>query len=429
MTEKAGRGKWIAKGGVRRSATAQGPFLQVAATPPGLRVSVEDKHVDALKACIHKRETSQKIGSKLMGFTESQLDDILPTQATESETFAQMVKVWKRRQPGATVQQLVTAMESAPNISHGRAEKALRDAGLWPTEQGHCQKARSACGGREEFVKQRSQREEYVRQRSLSPPAAVAPSPLQRSASSPPPKAAQAAQGHSLSLHYPLPSDKRGKVLILNIKKSEMSSVELKGYDDDVEKLSKLFEELKFRCTKRSGLVAQKILNEMESYCRERHECAVVFVLGHGENGRIFGSDGHPVKIEKLLTFYENAETLRNKPKLLFIQACAGNQEEDRGVVAQSAGGHVTTREPITADICLAQSSCPNYRSYAYDDHSVYVKYIVEVVRKHHKEEDFVSMMTIVHDRVAAHPINNGHKIVAQMPRITSTLRKKIFFK
>lgn len=63
-------------------------------------------------------------------------------------------------------------------------------------------------------------------------------------------------------------------------------------------------------------------------------ECFVMFVLSHGTvkevNGRkvdcVFGSDGLPVAIDDILSPFTNARCpfLKNKPKLMFFQACRG---------------------------------------------------------------------------------------------------------
>lgn len=69
----------------------------------------------------------------------------------------------------------------------------------------------------------------------------------------------------------------------------------------------------------------------------ENDECFVMFVLSHGTvkeiNRRnvdcVFGSDGQPVQISDILSPFTNARcpSLRNKPKLMFFQACRGGMK------------------------------------------------------------------------------------------------------
>jgi len=58
----------------------------------------------------------------------------------------------------------------------------------------------------------------------------------------------------------------------------------------------------------------------------ENDECFVMFVMSHGKDNCVFGSDGQAVKISEIMSPFTNANCtfLKNKPKLVFIQACRG---------------------------------------------------------------------------------------------------------
>jgi Caspase domain len=55
-------------------------------------------------------------------------------------------------------------------------------------------------------------------------------------------------------------------------------------------------------------------------------DCFVLFILSHGENGQICGTDGQRVSIEDVKTYFdgEHCRALLTKPKLFFIQTCQG---------------------------------------------------------------------------------------------------------
>ena len=55
---------------------------------------------------------------------------------------------------------------------------------------------------------------------------------------------------------------------------------------------------------------------------------AVVCILSHGSKQSVYGYDGKPIKIDKLLKRLDNQDCpgLRNKPKLILIQACRGSK-------------------------------------------------------------------------------------------------------
>lgn len=58
----------------------------------------------------------------------------------------------------------------------------------------------------------------------------------------------------------------------------------------------------------------------------ENDECFVMFVMSHGKDNCVFGSDGRAVRISEIITPFTNANCtfLKNKPKLVFFQACRG---------------------------------------------------------------------------------------------------------
>lgn len=55
-------------------------------------------------------------------------------------------------------------------------------------------------------------------------------------------------------------------------------------------------------------------------------DCFVCCILTHGDEGRLYGTNGKAVVIRDLLSLFKGASaaTLRGKPKLFFIQACQG---------------------------------------------------------------------------------------------------------
>ena len=80
--------------------------------------------------------------------------------------------------------------------------------------------------------------------------------------------------------------------------------------------------------------IRKKVLSLSQDESLQNDECFVMFVLSHGtardDNRRkvdcVYGSDGQLVKIDDLLSPFTNARCsfLRNKPKLMFFQACRG---------------------------------------------------------------------------------------------------------
>ena len=60
----------------------------------------------------------------------------------------------------------------------------------------------------------------------------------------------------------------------------------------------------------------------------ERAQCCVLCVLSHGENGAIYGTDGKLLPVAELKYHLDarRCPTLKDKPKLIFLEACRGGR-------------------------------------------------------------------------------------------------------
>ena len=71
-------------------------------------------------------------------------------------------------------------------------------------------------------------------------------------------------------------------------------------------------------------------LQEMEeaviSFCdsfSDQDACAVLIILTHGNDSKVHGRDG-PLEREKILNHLNYCSAMRDKPKVVVIQACRG---------------------------------------------------------------------------------------------------------
>ena len=57
-----------------------------------------------------------------------------------------------------------------------------------------------------------------------------------------------------------------------------------------------------------------------------KYDSAILVILTHGEHGQVFGVDDHALSIERITCMLSprQAPLLRDKPKLIFLQACRG---------------------------------------------------------------------------------------------------------
>ena len=64
---------------------------------------------------------------------------------------------------------------------------------------------------------------------------------------------------------------------------------------------------------------------------QESHKVAdafILFIMSHGSQGMVYGTDGEPLSIDDdIISVFDscNCPALKNKPKIIFIQACQGS--------------------------------------------------------------------------------------------------------
>ena len=147
-------------------------------------------------------------------------------------------------------------------------------------------------------------------------------------------------------------SNPRGHCLIISNKNFENISEVRKGTQYDSENLEETFKWLGFTVKTKNDCKADEIKQLMEEYSTMNHEsfdCFVCCILSHGSSKGISGTDGMYVSTEEIQRSFKECKTLIGKPKVFFIQACRG-VEEDNGFSFQADGGlpPMTPKSPTT---------------------------------------------------------------------------------
>lgn len=245
------------------------------------------------------------------------------------------------------------------------------------------------------------------------------------------------------ALDYAMRSGRRGKCLILNHQffdpKTRQSS--RNGTQHDGAALLQTFRDLNFEVDVLDNGSTMDVNSKLRALSKEDHsnnDCLVVCVLSHGDRGNLWARDGcYP--IDDLYSNFtgERCLTLAGKPKLFFIQACQGDSF-DRGVVVQhnqdvadSAASYY--KIPNWADFLIVYSTVVGHYSWRNPDKgSWFVQALVEILDKHSKDMDLLSMMTLVSWKVAYNfvsssnqPEYHGNK---QVPCVTSMLTRRVWF-
>ena len=225
------------------------------------------------------------------------------------------------------------------------------------------------------------------------------------------------------------------------------------GSEVDVSRVKTLFAALDFSVRTEQDLSKQQLLKELDDVACQDHsayDCFVLWLMSHGRSrGEVFCSDGETIPIQTLNDMFSECKTLSGKPKLFFIQACRGI-EEDVGVKAfpdsdisslnQANRSYESTKVdsliPTRSDFLYAFSTVDEYVSYRNEDEGThYVRCFVKAFREHVAHDHILDILTIVNHEVSkidtqrpSSTNRNRTKICKQMPEVRHTLRKKVRF-
>ncbi len=148
------------------------------------------------------------------------------------------------------------------------------------------------------------------------------------------------------------------------------------------ESLESMFQWLGFEVVTKLNCARHQILQVLRDLAARDHtstDCVVCCVLSHGQIKGIFGVDGQIVTYGELIETLGPSQcpSLFKKPKLFFIQACRGTEDQpaafpqifpDDEVMPVSDAAVPRDSIPEMADYLLAMSTVPHYVSYREKD-------------------------------------------------------------
>lgn len=208
-----------------------------------------------------------------------------------------------------------------------------------------------------------------------------------------------------------------------------------RGSQVDEENLRVTWEYLRYEVRILRNLTASELTRQMMQIALQSHEkydSFVCCILSHGYLDGVYGTDSKPVKINDLASLFKGTfcPSLANKPKLFFIQACRGD-DEDKGVAVQKDANGASDDAfrhslPSEADFLFGYATPPgnvSWRSPRYG--SWYISKLCEVFVDYAPQQDLLSMLTIVNHKVSEAYTTQGFK---QCPAPVTLLRKQVWF-
>ncbi|KAH8246930.1 hypothetical protein KR032_004283 [Drosophila birchii] len=218
----------------------------------------------------------------------------------------------------------------------------------------------------------------------------------------------------------------------------------LKGYGFDV----RVYDDLTFA----------EINDKLKEVAREDHslnDCFVLAVMSHGTEGKVYAKDmSYPV--ERLWNPFlgDNCKTLKNKPKIFFIQACRGENLEkaveyssfavmtrELAPAVPAAVQPITYAIPSTADMLVFYSTFDKFFSFRnVDDGSWFIQSLCRELdiaafndASRREGAELLRLLTAVNRKVAyeyqSNTKNEALNQMKEMPNFMSTLTKTFYLR
>uniref|UniRef100_A0A8C5WE97 Caspase-8 n=1 Tax=Leptobrachium leishanense TaxID=445787 RepID=A0A8C5WE97_9ANUR len=209
-----------------------------------------------------------------------------------------------------------------------------------------------------------------------------------------------------------------------------------KGTEADVAELTYVFEWLGFEVVTFLDRTANDMKRHLSDVSKRDHsdrDCFVCCIMTHGESGTVMGTDNEILSISEIITYFvaKNCQTLSEKPKIFFIQACQGKPPQSANPIEKDAAAtdkKYVPSIPDDADLLIGMSTVDGHCSFRHvREGTWYIQALcANLVDLVPRGEDVLSILTKVNHDVSqkADPANNGK----QMPQPNFTLRKKIVF-
>ncbi|XP_007574099.1 caspase-3 [Poecilia latipinna] len=157
-------------------------------------------------------------------------------------------------------------------------------------------------------------------------------------------------------------------------------------------------------------------------------ECFLAVLSSHGEEGCVFGSDGKPVQLSRVFTYFDN-ECMEKKTKLFLIQACRGGALDD-GVEVDSSVSRFPHYFSVPVDTAVMFATAPGYGAFMNFTGSVFLQTFCSLLEEEgHSNLELTRLMTRLSHRVAYTFESKGRKYGGkkEMPCFLTRLTRDVF--
>ena len=196
---------------------------------------------------------------------------------------------------------------------------------------------------------------------------------------------------------YNMNHEKRGTALVINMRSYEDDKLKNREAKSkvDVDNLRRTLEYLEFDFKLCDNFTAEEIEQEIQRQATADHsqsDCFLCVVMSHGNDKDMFySSDYKEISYEDIMAPIKSCETLRNKPKLYFFQACRGTCDmrfERYNFKPSKVRLYSIDYE---SDLLVYHSTFPDYKSWAKlidkepKEGTIFIKSVCDVLSEAYK--------------------------------------------
>jgi hypothetical protein len=235
---------------------------------------------------------------------------------------------------------------------------------------------------------------------------------------------------------YKMDHEKRGTALVINMRSYEnpkLKNREIKS-NKDVENLKRTLEYLEFDFKLCDNFKAEEIEQEMQiqaSIDHSQSDCFLCVVMSHGnDEDKFLTSDNKKISFEQIMAPIKLCETLKDKPKLFFFQACRGKGDMRKEIYNfKPTEAKLTKTIDYESDVLVYHSTFHDYKSWAknpkiYKEGTIFIKSVCTVLSEAYRmlpnNLSLSQMITKINKNVS------DQKYQLSDPK--NTLTKEVFF-
>ncbi|CAG9783955.1 unnamed protein product [Diatraea saccharalis] len=160
----------------------------------------------------------------------------------------------------------------------------------------------------------------------------------------------------------------------------------------------------------------------------ERHSMFILCILSHGTKGHVYAADSVKIKVEDIESLLDSDDAihLRNKPKIMILQACQTNDSQPLYTPLVADSPKPNFKYYIRkSDILIYWATAPSYEAYRIPTMgSIFIQMLCEAIKKYSKKEHLNDLFTIVNYAIKRMCVNLKRD---QLPKVEHTLIKKLY--